>query len=197
MLTNYVEQSPWKSRAFCVTWRFTTMVTRVRHCSLSWARWIQFTSSQSISLRSILILSSHLHLGLPNGFLPSGFLTNILYVFLFSPVHATCPTHFILFLELITLIIFGEACKLWSFSLCSLFQPPTTSSFLGPNILLSTLFLNTLNLCSSHSERDQISHPYKTTGKHYSFLYFKPSVFREEMGRQKILNWMAASTPHN
>jgi hypothetical protein len=28
-------------------------------------------------------------------------------------------------------------------------------------------------------------------------LYFKPSVFREEMGRQKILNWMAASTPHN
>jgi hypothetical protein len=30
-------------------------------------------------LRSILILSTHLHLGLPSGLLPSGFLTNILY----------------------------------------------------------------------------------------------------------------------
>jgi hypothetical protein len=36
---------------------------------------------------------------------------------------------------------------------------------LGPNILLSTLFSNTLNLCSSLNVRDQISHPYKTTGK--------------------------------
>jgi phosphate starvation-inducible membrane PsiE len=36
---------------------------------------------------------------------------------------------------------------------------------LGPNILLSILFSNTLNLCSSLSVRDQVSHPYKTTGK--------------------------------
>jgi len=35
---------------------------------------------------------------------------------------------------------------------------------LGPNILLSTLFSNALNLCSSLSVRDQVSHPYKTTG---------------------------------
>jgi polysaccharide pyruvyl transferase WcaK-like protein len=31
---------------------------------------------------------------------------------------------------------------------------------LGPNILLSTLFSNTLNLCSSLNVRDQVSHPY-------------------------------------
>jgi hypothetical protein len=36
-------------------------------------------------LRSILILSSHLRLGLPSSLFPSGFPTNILYVFLFSP----------------------------------------------------------------------------------------------------------------
>jgi hypothetical protein len=36
---------------------------------------------------------------------------------------------------------------LWSFSLCSFLQPPVTSSFFGPNIL-STLFTDTLNLCS-------------------------------------------------
>jgi hypothetical protein len=38
-------------------------------------------------------------------------------------------------------------------------------SLLGPNILLSALFSNTLSLCSSLSVRDQVSHPYKTTGK--------------------------------
>jgi hypothetical protein len=34
--------------------------------------------------------------------------------------------------------------KLWSSSLCSLLQPHTTSSLLGQNILLNTLFSNTL-----------------------------------------------------
>jgi hypothetical protein len=36
-------------------------------------------------LGSILILSTHLQL--PSGLLPSGFPTNILYAFLFSPIH--------------------------------------------------------------------------------------------------------------
>jgi hypothetical protein len=49
--------------------------------------------------------------------------------------------------------------------LCSLLHSLVASSLLGPNILLSTLFSNTLSLCSSLSVRDQISHPYKTTGK--------------------------------
>jgi hypothetical protein len=40
-----------------------------------------------------------------------------------------------------------------------------TSSLLGPNILLSTLFSNTLSVCSSFNVRDQVSHPYRTTGK--------------------------------
>jgi hypothetical protein len=48
-------------------------------------------------------------------------------------------------------MIFGEACKLWSSSLCSLLQPPATAFCFGTNILLSTLFLNTLSLCSSLS----------------------------------------------
>jgi hypothetical protein len=42
----------------------------------------------------------------------------------------------------------------------------TISSYLlGPNILLSTPFSKTLSLCSSLKVREQVSHPYSTTGK--------------------------------
>jgi hypothetical protein len=66
---------------------------------------------------------------------------------------------------LITRIIFGDEYRSLSSSLCSLHHSPVASSLLGPNILLSTLFSNTLSLCSSLSVRDQVSQPYKTTGK--------------------------------
>jgi hypothetical protein len=65
---------------------------------------------------------------------------------------------------LIILILLGEQYKLWSFSLCIFFfQPPVTSSLFGPNILFSTLFSNTLSLCSSVKVRDQVSHSYRNT----------------------------------
>jgi hypothetical protein len=66
---------------------------------------------------------------------------------------------------LITRIIFRDECRSLSSSLCSLLHYRVASSLLGPNILLSTLFSNTLSLCSSLSVRDQVSHPYKITGK--------------------------------
>jgi len=47
----------------------------------------------------ILVLSSHLHLLLPSGLSPPCSLTEILYIFLISPMHITCPNHFI-FLDL-------------------------------------------------------------------------------------------------
>jgi hypothetical protein len=48
--------------------------------------------------------------------------------------------------------------------LCSSLHSPVTSSVLDPNILLITLFSNTLSLCSSLNVRDQVSHPHKTKG---------------------------------
>jgi hypothetical protein len=98
--------------AFYGTRRFVTVFTRALHWSLSWARSIQSIPVHPISLRSILILSTHLRLGLPSGLFHSGFPTNILYAFVFSPIRATCPAHLIL-LDLIVLIILGEEYKIW------------------------------------------------------------------------------------
>jgi hypothetical protein len=46
-----------------------------------------------ISLRSILILYTHLRLCLPSDLFPSGVPTNILYAFLFAPICATYTAH--------------------------------------------------------------------------------------------------------
>jgi hypothetical protein len=75
--------------AFHGTWRFNTEFTRDLHLFLSWARSIQSTSPHLTSPRSILILSTHLRLGLPTGLFPSGFPTNNLYWFLFSPIRGS------------------------------------------------------------------------------------------------------------
>ena len=64
-----------------------------------------------ISLRSILILCSHLRLGLPKGLFPVGLPVNILKARLPSSILATCPAHLNL-LDLITRTIVGERYKL-------------------------------------------------------------------------------------
>jgi hypothetical protein len=89
--TNSMEQSPsseaispqlvTKFPAFYRTRRFIAVFTKTRRWTLSWARWIQSTPLYPISLRWILILSSHLYLVLPSSLFRSGFPTQILYVF--------------------------------------------------------------------------------------------------------------------
>jgi hypothetical protein len=64
---------------FYGTPRFITVFTRALHWSLSWARSVQSITPHHIPLRSILLLCSHLRLGLPSGLFPFGSPTNILY----------------------------------------------------------------------------------------------------------------------
>ena len=81
----------------------------------------------SISVKSLLILASYLHPGLPTVLFPSSCPTEILYTFLFSPTHATWPAHLML-LDMSTQIIFGEEYKsyrssLWTFPASCYFLP--------------------------------------------------------------------------
>ena len=68
-----------KFSAFCGTWRFIAAYTSACHLSLSWARSIQYMPHPT-SWRSILILSTHICMGLASGLIPTGFPTKTLYI---------------------------------------------------------------------------------------------------------------------
>ena len=85
------------------------------------------------------------------------------YTPLLSHIHATCPAHLIL-LDVITRTIFGEEYRLLSSPLFSFLRSPVTPSLLGPNILLNTLFSNTLPTFLPQCERPSFT-TYKTTGR--------------------------------
>ena len=95
---------------------------------LSSARAIQSLGSQPTSLKSILILSSHLHLGLPNGLLLSGFPTKTLYWYaiLDCSISATCHAH-LNRLDLRFLIMLGEEYNAFSSALCNILHSPVIS----------------------------------------------------------------------
>ena len=115
-----VSQLVKKFPAFYGTRRFITAFTSARQLSLYWTSSIQSITRHPTSWRSILILSSHLLLGLPSCLFPSGFL-----------VGATYPAHLIL-LDFVTRTIFGEQYRSLSYSLCSFLHSPVTSSLLCP-----------------------------------------------------------------
>ena len=107
------------------TRRFITVLTSARHLSLSWANSIQSPQPPPTFWRSILILSSHLCLGLPNGLFPSGFPTRTLCKPLPSPTRATCPAHLIL-LDFTTRAILGKEYRSLRSSLCNFLHSPVS-----------------------------------------------------------------------
>jgi len=90
ILTHLVKEFP----AFYGTRSFIMFRTS-RHRSLSWVRYIQSTSSNPISLISILILPSHLCLSLPSGILTFDSQIKILFAYIIWSMHHAFPTHLI------------------------------------------------------------------------------------------------------
>ena len=131
------------------------------------------------SRRFILILSCRLCLGLPSGFCSSGLLIKTLYTPLLSPYVLLAPAKLVI-LYVITRIMYDEVYRSLCSSLCGLHHSPVTSSHLGPNIFLSTLFSNTLILGSYLNVTDQLSNPDKTTGK-IIVLYYLTECFEHRM----------------
>jgi hypothetical protein len=70
------------------------LFTCSHHWTLFDTSWIQSIFSHPCSVRSILILSSHLYLGLWSGPFPLDFLIKILYAFLISPFVLPFPPLF-------------------------------------------------------------------------------------------------------
>jgi len=107
LLTYFMEHSPsWEAIRFSVsqdvppppffgTQMFITEFTSTRHPSLSWARSIHYIHHTTY-WQTILLLSSHLCLGLPSGLFPSGFLTESRRLKRNSP-SGSCPLYYISF----------------------------------------------------------------------------------------------------
>jgi hypothetical protein len=88
---------------------------------------------------------------------------------------ATCSTDVIL-LNLSTVIIFGEAYKLRSHSLNSLYRPPTTSSLLV-RMLLWTLYSQATSIYAPELVEEIKFHNHtKQEVKNYGFVYFNFQV---------------------
>jgi len=167
---------------------FITVFKKACHWTLSLDNWIQSTPSQLFCLRSSLILSSHLRIGLPSDPFLSGFRIKFCINFLSSHAFSTSP--FPILPDFIVIMLIDEECKFWSSSLFIFLHPPVTSYPLGPDILLNTLFLDTLNLCSSLRLRAHVTHQYKTARK---IIVLHILIFRFLDRRQNTLNRMIAS----
>jgi hypothetical protein len=141
-----------------------TVFTKARHLSLLRTRSIQPMPFQTISLKSVLKLSSHLRLGLGSVSFP----TNTLYAPLPSPAHAANPSH------LIPLDRPDHIC--WGIQIMEFL---TVAVFATPQLPLRPKYLpqcpnpeHPLSLGSFLNIRDQVSHQYKNNRQNYSCVYF-------------------------
>ena len=140
-LTNSMEKRlVRKFHTFFGSQPFITMFTGACHFSPVWSGLIHSMFSHPEFLRSILILSSHLYPGLPWWLFPSVFPTKTLHKF-HHMGHTAWPFHLLCFEQPDNSWWVIWIMKLLITQFCSYFLPWKFRC-------VSTLFLNTLNLCS-------------------------------------------------
>jgi len=162
-MTPYVQQTSscisWQSlfiqtfSEFCGTANFTIFLTRASQWPLSWNGWIESTSFP-------VIFKIYFNIIFPAT--PRFSKRTLSYLFSHQ--------------DYVRISVYSSACHVppvssshftwsWNSSLCRFLCLPLTFSFLGPNILLNTLFSIILSLRSFVNVTDQVLHPYKATCK--------------------------------
>jgi hypothetical protein len=132
----------------------STVLLHVKHTPYVEFLFIQINAGHALQpycLGSVLTLHSHLYRTLPSG------------LFLLSPptkplhpwLHTCHMSAHLAFLDLITRRVLREQHQQSSPSLCCVLYSLVTSTLLGRNIFLSTLFSNPFNLRSSTNVTDQ------------------------------------------
>jgi len=128
----------------CGIRRFITVFTKAYNWTLSWAIFIQTTLSRPVSLRLILILSSHQRLRLPSDLFVSGLHFNGPYA-----CYLSLHSHYQLLQVTKLIISFRTSCY------------PSFLPSLGPNVVLNTMFSNTVKQYFFLRTRHQVSHTYR------------------------------------
>jgi len=141
-----------KFPGFYISQKFINTFTSACQLSLSWASSNQSIPSNPTSW-GLILLSSHLRLSHPVFLFPQVFPQTPVYTSPL-PLRVTCQAYLI-FLHFITRRLLSENRSLSS-SLCSFLHSLVSSTLLGPNILLSTLFSNTLTLRSFLNLSDHV-----------------------------------------
>jgi hypothetical protein len=142
------------------------------------ARSIQSIPPHPNSLRPILILSSHLCLGLPSDSFPSGLPTDILYAFLFVPIRVSCLAHLIL----LHLIILIEAPQ------CVVFPNLPSLHLSSVQIFSSTPCSQTPSVCVPPLMSQTKFHTHTEHRQNYSSVYSNFYVVRQETWIQSLID---------
>jgi len=96
-----MEQSPWETNCHSASqeiphlW-FIIVFTRAHNWSYPEPCEHHYTHSRPFSLKSIVILSSHLHLGIPSSLFTSDFPTKTLHTLFICPMCGTWPAYLII-----------------------------------------------------------------------------------------------------